>query len=282
MLVAKTKAYARELVFALRALNDNKSRAALVWNTILFHTSNLSKKHHLREKSFRVNFRCSADYNAIITLRRFSGDLFVLYEVFLDKSYFVPSCDLPQERVKVIVDCGANVGMTSLYLADRYRNAKIYSVEPHPENFRLLLDNARNEPRIVPIQGAIVGQQVETVWMSADAPSWGNKLVHSQTGIEVPAFTLADLCQKFSITEIDLLKVDIEGAEESVFANAEFLPVVKFGMIELHGEYSREKFDEDIAKWNFVSRAPNPNLGLKLTTFARQETDRVVPHDRVE
>jgi hypothetical protein len=86
-----------------------------------------------------------------LTLRPFAGDLFVLYEVLAFNAYHIASSLLLPDDVRIVVDCGANIGITSLFLAARYPRAKILSVEPHPENFALLKANVAAVPRIVPI-----------------------------------------------------------------------------------------------------------------------------------
>jgi tRNA1(Val) A37 N6-methylase TrmN6 len=40
--------------------------------------------------------------------------------------------------IPVIVDCGANVGMTSIWYARRYPAAVILAIEPEPGNFEIL------------------------------------------------------------------------------------------------------------------------------------------------
>ena len=97
----------------------------------------------------------------LVELLRFAGDIFVLYEVLCDKCYFIPPSLLAPEKVRVILDCGANIGITSLFFAARHPNARIYSIEPDPNNFVLLERNTRQEPRISPICGAIVGRACE-------------------------------------------------------------------------------------------------------------------------
>lgn len=44
----------------------------------------------------------------------------------------------PTNTVRVIVDCRANIGITSLFLAAVYPGATILNVGPHPDNFALL------------------------------------------------------------------------------------------------------------------------------------------------
>ena len=105
------------------------------------------------------------DRPTTLTLRPFAGDLFVLYEVLAFNAYHIAPSLLPTDNVRVIVDCGANIGITSLFLAARYPGATILSVEPHPENFALLKANVgtstpyRADPRLLdrnsPERGAI-------------------------------------------------------------------------------------------------------------------------------
>lgn len=48
---------------------------------------------------------------------------------------------LDPNEVRVILDCGANIGITALYFAERYRNARIFCIEADPENFEVLKQN---------------------------------------------------------------------------------------------------------------------------------------------
>src|SRR5262249_35244366 len=107
-----------------------------------------------------------------LLLRTFVGDLFVLFEVMSMGAYSIPETVLPRDQVRVIIDCGANIGLTSLYLAAHYPHARVYSVEPDAENFALLRLNTRAEPRITPIRAAVVGRSCRTVRMTTGGESW--------------------------------------------------------------------------------------------------------------
>jgi FkbM family methyltransferase len=74
------------------------------------------------------------------------------------------------DNVRVVVDCGANIGITSLFLAARYPRAKILSIEPHPGNFALLKANVETVPRLLPIRACV----------TRDAPKYG--AIHCRSG----------------------------------------------------------------------------------------------------
>lgn len=269
MFFMKFKAYAREAAFIFAAAPDTTSRIRLLWHTVRFHLFNAFQHTQVRNSSFSATLKIDHSYVARLNLRPFAGDLFVLYEVLLDRCYFIPDSLAAPENVRVIVDCGANVGITALYFASRYPKAKIYCIEPHPDNFEILKRNTQSEVRIVPIHAAVVGLPAATVRLSINEPAWGNKLSNSEAGIDVPAITIPQLCTRYGFEFIDLLKVDIEGAEEIVFAHAEFLSRVKAGVIELHGHYSRQQFDIDLSKWGLISHSPQPEIGVKMLTFGQ-------------
>ena len=126
-------------------------------------------------------------------MRPYAGDIFVLYEVLASETYKVPDGVFDPATVRTIVDCGANIGMTALYLAGRHRNAQIISIEPDPVNFALLQHNTRSEPRIVPVQAALVGGASRPVVLSQDRPAWGNSVgdkLGGAAGLEVNGLTL--------------------------------------------------------------------------------------------
>lgn len=153
----KVTRYCLKVSFVFRNGLAWSSRIRLLKNTLLFHLNNAFKRLGIRDAVFLVRVRVGAYRDRCVTLRRLTGDIFILFEVLMDQCYNIPDLMLAPDKVHVIIDCGANIGITSLFLAARYPNARIYSIEPNEENFELLRRNTANEPRIVPIHGAIVG-----------------------------------------------------------------------------------------------------------------------------
>jgi len=152
----------------------------------------------------------------------------------------------------------ANIGITSLFLAARYPGATILSVEPHPENFALLKTNVAEVPRIVPIRACVTGTPQRAVRFTTDSPAWGNRIATDDHGVLVPALTIEELCKQNGIEKIDLLKLDIEGAEEPVLENATFLARTEHIIVELHGQYGFQCFQRDIAPYGFVAHEGRP------------------------
>jgi FkbM family methyltransferase len=264
----KLHSYGRELGFIARDCVDWRSRVVLFANTILFHLWNWTKIGAPGEDlTFPVNIRIGPHGSRLINLRKFAGDIFVLYEVLCDKCYFIPSSMLHPKKVRVILDCGANIGITSLFFAARYPKARIYSVEPDPNNFALLERNSRQEPRISPICGAIVGRTRSQVYLTTDAPAWGNSIALSKTGLPVKAWTIDEICRENGLADIDLLKVDIEGGEKELFASGEVLKHVNGVIIELHKDYGIKELKRDAAREEFRVIEPTAENKLKMISM---------------
>jgi FkbM family methyltransferase len=265
----KFLSYLREVFFISRNCVNWRSRITLFVNTIRFHLGNwLKKSRSSQDVVFSTQIKVGSDSRRV-ELRRFAGDIFVLYEVLCDKCYFIPPSMLPPENVRIVVDCGANVGITSLFFAAQYRNARIYSIEPDPDNFALLKRNVCQERRILPICGAIVGYQRKEVYLTTDAPAWGNSIGTNKdkNTVAVKAHTIDEICRENELTHIDLLKVDIEGAEKELFANAHFLERVGCGIVELHNDYGMEALRIDAGKWGFCVVDPARESDLKMITI---------------
>jgi FkbM family methyltransferase len=208
-------------------------------------------------------------YTVELNLRTFTGDLFVLFEVMNEESYDISEDLFPSDRVRVILDCGANIGITSIYLAARYPLAQIYSIEPDLENFNLLRANTQAEPRITAIHAASVGRPRQTVWLTTNMEAWRNKISLEGDGASVPAITIEEICEQYGISQIDLLKMDIEGAEAEVLPNGSFLNRVRFLIAELHGDYGHSDFTADVQKYGLVAARGGELPGVRLTSARR-------------
>lgn len=252
-LSGKLSDYAEEVRFAARAPASARQRMRLMRETLAFHYRNW------RKTAIDSGPRLSLDldvgsYQAAVTLRPQDGDLSILYEIFARDGYKVSTEVLLPESVRTIVDAGANIGFASLYLAAKYRNAKIYSIEPNPENFALLKENTSRESRIIPIQACLTAAPDEQVFISTTGRASHFKMNTRGQGVSVKGISIEQLCREQEIDRIDLLKIDVEGAEKQIFNGATFLPKIGVIIAELHGDYTLDRFNEDLARSNLKAR----------------------------
>ncbi|HPF27733.1 MAG TPA: FkbM family methyltransferase [Steroidobacteraceae bacterium] len=168
-----------------------------------------------------------------IRLRPGSADQAVYDEVFFAGEY-----DVDLGSPETILDIGAHIGCASLFFAHRYPKATIIAVEPEPSNFALLAENTRNYGSITAINAALWHSATELIISHYDSDTWGFRVSSSGIGASVPAIDVPGLMQLFSIQRIDVLKVDIEGAEIEVLGNSQgWLDCVGTLIIELHDRF---------------------------------------------
>jgi FkbM family methyltransferase len=265
----RLSAYSREVAFGWKAASTSADQFALLYHTLRFHLHNWLGRAYDNRSAFTVELRIGDEKPASLVLRPFSGDLFVLYEVLASKAYYIAPRLLPPNEVNTIVDCGANIGTTSLFLAARYPRATIFSIEPHPENFTLLEANVVQEPRITPIRACVTGVPKNAVRFTIDDAAWGNRIATGDHGVLVPAITIDELCDQKGLAKINLLKLDIEGGEEEVLKNGTFMSRTEHIIIELHGNYTFPHFQRDVARWGFVAQEAQPPETYMVTAHRR-------------
>jgi FkbM family methyltransferase len=156
-----------------------------------------------------------------------------LKEMFIDDLY---RQDLPERPY--IIDCGANIGLSIIYMKQLYPAAEILAFEPDLKNFELLTANIRSfgYDQVTLRKEAVWVQN--TVLYFSNRGSADSKIESTKTAetIEVNAVRLKDLLTR----NIDFLKIDIEGAEFAVLQDiADNLGMVKNLFIEYHGLFNQ-------------------------------------------
>jgi FkbM family methyltransferase len=266
------KSYIAEVTYAVRATRGWRSRVSLLLATARFHLNNMRHRKSLPRSPLSVDLEVGRTTQSI-RLREETGDLFIFYEVMAFGAYNLPETLVAAKDVRTIVDCGANIGMTALYWSDRYPAAQIIAVEPDPANYAVLCHNVQGIARITPLQAAVVGEPRASVRFSIGRPAWGNAIVAAtDAGIDVPAMTLRQIMLHHGLNRIDILKVDIEGGEEDVFAHPSFLNTVGLVAIELHGAYGLDRFQADVAPHGFRVFPSDKVGGMPIVTARRSST----------
>lgn len=171
-----------------------------------------------------------------VRLRLHTSDTMVFHCVFVAEEY---RFGLPSSSPRVIVDAGANIGLSAIFYAQRFPQARIIAVEAQQSNYELMCANVRRYPNIFPLHGALWGTDgsiaLGTEMLRGASGHWGYT-VNPVPG-PIRAYTIPSLMQAFQLEHIDLLKIDIEGAEQEVFETCDWQDRVASVVIELHERF---------------------------------------------
>jgi FkbM family methyltransferase len=179
-----------------------------------------------------------------VKLRARTSDPFVFRQVMIEDEYRpITSLSLVN-----IIDLGANVGLASVYFLSSYPAARIFAVEADVDNFNACGANlAPYGERARVIHGAAWSKRTTLTLHRRTCAA--DNTVNDQGGgesseIMVEGWDIGSLIELSGFEQIDLLKIDIEGAEKYVFSEgaANWLPLVRNICIELHGDACRQAF----------------------------------------
>ncbi len=129
------------------------------------------------------------------------------------------------------VDVGANWGLFTLVAAHRVGTAgSVVALEPHPQIFAMLKSNVRrnNLQQVRVFDVAAADRNSHRILAAHDAAgdNWGtSRLVEdgsaAQNTLTVRSRRLESLLDEIGLDKVDLLKIDVEGAEDMVLAGME-------------------------------------------------------------
>lgn len=137
----------------------------------------------------------------------------------------------------LIVDCGANIGMSVVYFKMLYPGSRIIAFEPDEENFKMLEANCRsNHFTDIDLRKSAVWIHNDWLSFSADGTQ-GSTIASGENGtntVKVKSERLADLLKE---NKVDFLKIDIEGAELDVVKDCSpYFGNVTNLFVEYHGK----------------------------------------------
>lgn len=148
-----------------------------------------------------------------------TSDINVFRQVFLEEEYAITQRD--GRRYATIVDAGANIGLTSVWLAERHPDARIFAIEPDAGNFELLRRNTAAWGRITCARGALWNRDQPLV-LDRGHTDWAFQVKPAAAVAPEPVegWRLSTFLQRNGIERVSLLKLDIEGAEHEVLDDA--------------------------------------------------------------
>jgi FkbM family methyltransferase len=167
-------------------------------------------------------------------------DVPIVREIIHEQEYYFLKSEIENIQQPNILDVGAHIGLFSICMLNVAPKAHIISVEASPDTFRMLTSNVE---RANSEEGANWKAIYRAAWSDTsiikfdDTGMSMSQQVNKDGKIEVSGVSLVDLIEMSGADKIDLMKVDIEGAEEEFLcATPEALKSIDRLVIELHNE----------------------------------------------
>jgi len=157
------------------------------------------------------------------------GDLHSIREVWFEEVYRLPF----DSHAGTLLDLGANIGLTSVWLATKYPIEDVIAVEPDRNNANLARRNLElNGIRCKVLEVAVGPLDGTAKFQSCQVSNLGRI---SDTGVPVPVMTVGTILERSVFSRLALVKIDIEGGEGQLFDGlTEWLNHTDAIIIELH------------------------------------------------
>ncbi len=165
-----------------------------------------------------------------------------------------------------VVDIGAHIGFYTLLAARLVGpTGKVYAFEPHPQNFALLKENIELNGywNVTAVNKAVTNRSGLVklfAGVHSSQPSLFRDTFTTVPRVVVETTTLDDFFEEVGWPEIDLIKIDVEGAEPYVLQGARKL-IKRVGLkliVELNparlkaGRWTAEAFLYELCRWGSI------------------------------
>lgn len=218
-------------IYLLRLLKKYGLSAFKIYRKLLNPTSNI----------ISVN-----KYPEVFHFRKGTKDKDIFRHIILDEEYNFKLDFDP----KVIIDAGAYTGFSSIYFSTKYKNAKVISIEADGSNYEILLKNISSSYKnIVPINRALWHRSGKLGIHNKNIDHCSVTVGEEEGDYWIDAISLSDVIRDYELSVIDILKMDIEGAEKEIFEHNSdlWLGLVKVLIIEIH-DYKKKGCFESVSK----------------------------------
>ena len=178
----------------------------------------------------------------------YDTDNIVIHEIWEENVYEVKGWNFFREDTgqEVVIDIGANIGSFSIYAA--HNRAKVYAVEPEPNNYEALVNNIElnnMQEKITPVKLGISDYNGTAIISNEGG---GATILDGKSGASIKVITLDKFIKDNNITSVGVLKIDVEGSEQEIIlgASKETLNICKYITIEF--DVRTGKFLGDMVK----------------------------------
>jgi FkbM family methyltransferase len=206
-----------------------------------------------------------------VLVRPSTSDVDTVWGTFAG-GYHRPPRELARRQLELIVDLGANIGLTMADLAVRFPRARLVGVELDADNVFLARANLASwRDRCEVVHAAAWTSDAEVLY----APLPGHTAGHRISGagpaspggtVRVPALSLATLLERRSPgRRVDYLKMDVEGAEGTLLReNVEWARRVACINVEVHHPYRVDECQRDLSALGFETRTDPRHRGCVI------------------
>jgi FkbM family methyltransferase len=181
-----------------------------------------------------------------IYLREGTSDWSVLDQIFVrsEYDYQSPGHDnalnrfyadtVSRSEIPLILDCGANIGLSSIWFARKYPLATVIAIEPESENFRMLTMNTTEYANILAVHGGVSDRDGKMSLFNSGNEPWAWQGQEADDG-DVKTYTVPNLIIMIPNSRLLIVKIDIEGGEANLFrSNLEWVAESPLIVFEAH------------------------------------------------
>jgi FkbM family methyltransferase len=202
--------------------------------------------------------------NAVCSIEfRMRSDIWELKDVLLDKEY----APLDLHDPKIIIELGSNIGISTVYLATQYPNARILTTEPNPFLASQLAANI-SACKNIDLHTFALAAHDGPIPLYVGTSSLGSSLERKagQEAVSVEGVSADRLLERLGIEHADLIKFDIEGAEQYLFRSFAGLESIDAYLGEVH--YDRMPITKEEVRETFRA--------YRISSYSAGRADREI------
>jgi FkbM family methyltransferase len=265
------------LSYYLHRITFTKStNSEIIWTSFYYFALTQPVVIKENKNDYSISFSYTGKNLNLLVRKGESSDIYVFFQVFIRDEYFplFNQLRLRGEASKICLDAGANIGYFAIALLCWFPDCKIVSVEPDEENYALLLRNVnlnKFNNSVVPIRAALWVKSTKLFLKKESVQEWAYAVTEEITSDgECEALTLSIVSEKYSTKGFDVIKIDVEGAEQQLFEDSTFLQSLQVASViglEIHDdkanrmeiEHSLERLGYLISNQGELTLAVKPN-----------------------
>ncbi len=186
------------------------------------------KKHYIWHRNSKAD---RGVIEQIFKLKDYNMREFKRYSDIMEKYHLI----INSGKKPLIIDCGANIGVSVIYWKLMFSQAAVIAIEPERENIEILKQNTKNFDVIV-LESAVASSSGVSYLFDPGAGEWGYRVAKEEKGAEVTTHSINDILSTIDFSfEPFIIKIDIEGGEGDLFSkNYHWFNEFYVGIIELH------------------------------------------------